>query len=321
MDVNFSCITYNVRGIRQKVKRVKIFNYIKDKLKNGFAFMQETHSDQNVTSLWKNEWGGDVIFNHGESNSRGILIAFSENFEFKLLQNLSDNEGRILLVSIEHNNRKFLLVNIYNDNVEQKQVILLKKVTEMMGNIDDILDHEIIMGGDWNFIFDKKFDAEGGSPLLKLSSIAEVTKIVEQFDLCDIFRVRYPDKKRFSFRQPNPRRSRRLDYFFISNSLQDSVLNSDILTSLSSDHSPVLVSFDDTITESKGSSYWKFNSLLLKNPEICAEIIDVIKKTKREFESIDPQLKWELVKYKVRCVCIDASKRLAKEKKRRTEIL
>ena len=156
MDVNFSCITYNVRGIRQKVKRVKIFNYIKDKLKNGFAFMQETHSDQNVTSLWKNEWGGDVIFNHGESNSRGILIAFSENFEFKLLQNLSDNEGRILLVSIEHNNRKFLLVNIYNDNIEQKQVILLKKVTEMMGNIDNILDHEIITGGDWNFIFDKK---------------------------------------------------------------------------------------------------------------------------------------------------------------------
>ena len=107
----------------------------------------------------------------------------------------------------------------------------------------------------------------------------------------------------------------------ISNSLQDSVLNSDILTSLSSDHSPVLVSFDDTITESKGSSYWKFNSLLLKNPEICAEIIDVIEKTKREFESIDPQLKWELVKYKVRCVCINASKRLAKEKKRRTEFL
>ena len=103
----------------------------------------------------------------------------------------------------------------------------------------------------------------------------------------------------------------------ISNSLQDSVLNSDILTSLSSDHSPVLVSFDDTITESKGSSYWKFNSLLLKNPEICAEIIDVIEKTKREFEFIDPQSKWELVKYKVRCVFINASKRLAKEKKRR----
>ena len=79
--------------------------------------------------------------------------------------------------------------------------------------------------------------------------------------------------------------------------------------------SHVSVSFDDTISESKGSSYWKFNSLLLKNPDICAEIINVIENTKRDFESIDPQLKWELVKYKVRCVCIKASKRLAKKKR------
>ena len=41
----------------------------------------------------------------------------------------------------------------------------------------------------------------------------------------------------------------------------------------------------------------------------------MIENTKRDFESIDPQLKWELVKYKVRCVCIKASKRLAKKKR------
>ena len=124
--------------------------------------MQETHSDQNVMPLWKNEWGGDVIFNHGTSNSRGILIAFSESFEFKMLQKLSDDEGRILICSIEHNNKKFLLVNIYNENIEQKQVILLKKVTEMMGNIDNILDHEIIMGATGISFFTKKLTLREG---------------------------------------------------------------------------------------------------------------------------------------------------------------
>ena len=77
----------------------------------------------------------------------------------------------------------------------------------------------MIIGGDWNFILDKNLDAEGGNSLLKLSSIAELTKIYEKIDLCDIFRIRHPEKRRFSFRQPTPCRLRRLDYFLISSSV------------------------------------------------------------------------------------------------------
>ena len=152
------------------------------------------------------------------------------------------------------------------------------------------------MGGDWNFILDKKLDADGGNPSLKLSSISELTKIIEVYDLSDIFRVRFPNKKRFSFRQPNPRRLRRLDYFLISNSLQDRVQKSEILTSLSSDYSPVFLSFDSITDCNRGSSYWKFNCLLLKNPDFCAKMIDEIEKAKTEFSNLEPQIKWELIK-------------------------
>ena len=41
---------------------------------------------------------------------------------------------------------------------------------------------------------DKTLDAQGGTPLLKLSSIAEITKIAEKHDLCDIFRIKTPKK-------------------------------------------------------------------------------------------------------------------------------
>ena len=85
------------------------------------------------------------------------------------------------------------------------------------------LDLKVILGEDLNFIMDKTLDAQGETPLLKLSSIAEITKIAEKHDLCDIFRIRNPEKKRFTFRQPTPRRLRRLDYIYTSNSLQDKV--------------------------------------------------------------------------------------------------
>ena len=124
MEVKFSCLTYNVKGLRQKVKRIKVFNYVKEKLENGFIFMQETHSIQNDFLSWQNEWGSQLILNHGCGNSRGTLIAFSSDFNFKLLKNISDDDGRLQLCSIEHNGNKLLLVNIYNENIENKQVLL-----------------------------------------------------------------------------------------------------------------------------------------------------------------------------------------------------
>ena len=174
MELDFSCITYNTRGLKQKHKRVKIFNYLKEKVSKGILFLQETHSVKNDLQKWKKEWEGNLLLNHGTSNSRGNLIAFTKNFDYKLLKYVSDGDGRIQICSILYEEKKLLLVNIYNENSEQKQVTLLKKLESMLVCFLDVPDHEIIMGGDWNFILDKKLNAYGGSPLLKLSSLAEI---------------------------------------------------------------------------------------------------------------------------------------------------
>ena len=59
----------------------------------------------------------------------------------------------------------------------------------------------------------KKLDAFEGNPVLKLNSIAEITKIAQKYDLCDIYRIRNPDTKRFTFAKKTPRLLRRLDFF------------------------------------------------------------------------------------------------------------
>ena len=88
--------------------------------------MQETHSVQDDLLNWQNEWESQLFLNHGCSNSRGTLIAYSADFNFKMQNYTSDNDGRIQLCSIEHNDKKFLLINIYDENSEQKQIVLLK---------------------------------------------------------------------------------------------------------------------------------------------------------------------------------------------------
>ena len=58
-----------------------------------------------------------------------------------------------------------------------------------------------------------------------------------QFDLCDIFRVRHPNEKQFTWRQKNPFKQRRFDHFLISDNLQDLVEYVNIIPSVQSDHS------------------------------------------------------------------------------------
>ena len=66
-------------------------------------------------------------------------------------------------------------------------------------------------------------------------------ELIESFELCDIWRIRNPTEKRFTFRQNTfqDTYSEGLIIFFVSNKLQESMKNTDILASLSTDQSPI----------------------------------------------------------------------------------
>ena len=173
------------------------------------------------------------------------------------------------------------------------------------------------MGGDWNFILDKKLDAYGGSSKLKLNSIAEHAKLKNKFLLSDIFRIRNRDLKRFTFRQKTHCLTRRLDRFLISMTLQSSVISCDILSSLLSDHSPVCLSIKTSKGSfEKGANYWKFNKLLLRDAVFLEGLKKLIEEKKIEYSNMDNQIKWELMKFEIRKFAMRYSKKVAREKKR-----
>ena len=57
MDTDFVCISYNVKGLRRKEKRIKIFNYLKQKVQKGVILLQETHSTKDDLESWSNDLG------------------------------------------------------------------------------------------------------------------------------------------------------------------------------------------------------------------------------------------------------------------------
>ena len=80
VDLNIDIISLNTAGLGDYTKRRKIFNYLKKQVScKGVVFLQETHSVQKDERIWTNQFGcgqGSIVFSHGNSDARGVLIAF-----------------------------------------------------------------------------------------------------------------------------------------------------------------------------------------------------------------------------------------------------
>ena len=110
-------------------------------------------------------------------------------------------KGRLLVLDTRIDGSVFLLINIYNANTEKEQVSVLNELTTILSNFENTLNHNVMFAGDFNIFFDVFSDAKGGIPTLKSRSINKLIQLNETFDLCDIWRIRNPKKRKYTFRQ------------------------------------------------------------------------------------------------------------------------
>jgi len=86
-------------------------------------------------------------------------------------------------------------------------------------------------------------------------------------DLIDIWRVRNPKERLFTWKQTKPLIQRRLDFWLISDTCQDEVEEVKIILSIKSDHLAITLIFNGIEEQKHGPSHWKFNSSLTKDDE------------------------------------------------------
>ena len=202
MNSEITFISNNVKGIQNSVKRIKLFEYLKSYVTgNGFIFLQETHSCINDEIKWRDEFNGELFFSHGKTNSCGVAIGFYGSKTIEQIKKISDKSGRILLAEAIIDDTVFVLINIYNTNTESEQLKTLSDLVSIIDKVKDFQSKNIVLGGDFNFIFDISLESLGGNPCLKKESIVKLIQIKEKFDLYDIWRIRNPKIKRFTFWQ------------------------------------------------------------------------------------------------------------------------
>ena len=60
---------------------------------------------------------------------------------------------------------------------------------------------QIVCTGEFNFFLNSQTEVDRENPSPKIKSVREFYEISETLDLCNIWPVRYRNKKRFTFRQ------------------------------------------------------------------------------------------------------------------------
>ena len=172
-----------------------------------------------------------------------------------------------------------------------------------MDNITDLHCKKIILGGDFNIVFSLTYEARGGNPKMKNKSVPKFIHIKESFVIFGESKIQRKNVIHSEQQHATGFIQRRLDHFLVSNHLQESINKTDILTALSTDHSPIFFSLFKNIDVSRGKGLWKFNKSLCQKPDFVTELkshLKVIRNRMSSEQITDEQLCWEYIKYETR---------------------
>ena len=308
-------LSLNCNGLNNKLKRTSVLSWLTSNHK-GLTFLQETHSSKAVELDW-NKYASDynIWYSHGTNRARGVCTMIPKQLSYKVVKQISDENGRFLLLHTFIDNSEFVLVNLYaptKDNPEE-QKLFLNFVRE---HLCYFLGKKIIMGGDFNIYMNPELDKKGGICEKQSECSVILQDLVDELNLCDIYRLQNPDKHRYTWRNKgiNGWVHSRLDMFLVSQDLQFQKIKALIYPSIKSDHSLIEINFDISKDWVRGKGFYKFNTSLLKDKFY----VDMIEITELENENKSTQNKalfWDYCKCKFRGLTISYSSFKSKQQK------
>lgn len=307
-------ISLNARGLKNKLKRTAIFNYLKQH-RVDIACIQESHVIENDVVTWEKQWGGKILYNKGTSKSRGEMILISKHFSGSV--KIEKCQDRLIIVSIEYGEIHFVLVNIYAPNDTTEKIRFFNILQTIL--FEYRLGNLIIMG-DFNCVINNELDIISGHPHKK-TEVDQFIETVTVLGTQDAWRIFHPDEKEFTWCRHTPFIARRLDYCFVAHEALHWLVSCDHLSVCNTDHKAVIIELNSNKLI-RGPGYWRFNNSYLNDIQFVDSMNNVLDNLINQNEcysklsSVD---KWEFCKSEIKEFCAEYGK--SKAIKNRNEVL
>ena len=159
-------------------------------------------------------------------------------------------------------------------------------------------------------------DKKGGILIPRTSAVSTIECIQNGLNLVDIWRVKNPYTKSFMWSQNSPMILCHLDYWLISNSLQDLVTEADIIPAIKTDHAAISLDLNNNDYRIKGPGLWKMNCSLLEDDDYINDVSLKIPIWLAEGckDISDNDIIWDWLKYNIRAHAIQHSKQRGMER-------
>lgn len=298
-------VSFNVNGLNVPTKRRAIYDQLRSS-KADICLLQETHCVSSLESIWATEWGGRVMFSNRSSSSRGVAILFASDFLPPVQKVFQDPNGRFILIDIVLHAEIYTVGCFYapTQDKPQDQAAFMDSVEAALDSMTNI---NLILGGDFNCILDPAIDKNSTSQLPATTDLyrSRLKTFIEDRNLNDLFRIRFPSKKAFTFRRGSY--ASRLDLILLSTHLSGGDSQPELKVSTQSDHSIRSLQVHKT-TQVRGPGLWKFNPALLENGKYIQMMTDFLTQWREPPELSTPCTVWEWLKYEIKTATIRFSK-------------
>ena len=246
-------ISWNVNGLRAVIN--KGFKEFFDKIDADIFCIQETKMqenqiDDNIKEIVKEY---NSYWNSAEKKGYSGTAIFSKEKPVKVTYGIGkeehDKEGRVITLEFE----KFYMVNIYTPNSKRElerldyRQVWEDEVREYLLKLNE--SKPVIMCGDLN-VAHQEIDLKNPKTNRRNAGFTdeERNKMTELLNagFTDTFRYKYPDVEgkyswwSYMFHAREKNAGWRIDYFIVSNSLNENIIDAKILDEIyGSDHCPV----------------------------------------------------------------------------------
>lgn len=257
---NVNIATYNVHGLNNPVKRGKILAQLK-KDKVQVAYLQETHL--NTTEHAKlNRMGFKYVFASSDrsGHKRGVAILIARGVNYEHMSELTDTEGRYLMITGKLEGTVVTLLNVYAP--PGSGWLFYRKMFDLMTTKAQGV---VICGGDFNTHLQPSLDVSNGKSETKPIS-RKMVDLMKELGIIDIWRELHPTTRDYTYYSAPHSVYTRIDYFFIFSRDLHKIERCNIGPITLSDHSPVFIHM--SFNREKRSTLWRLNSNILNNPDI-----------------------------------------------------
>ncbi|OQD58357.1 exodeoxyribonuclease III [Methanobrevibacter arboriphilus JCM 13429 = DSM 1125] len=247
-------ISWNINGIRTRAKNKEI-DPVYGENPDIILFQETKAKYEQLDSNLKNIEGYNTYFSPGETTRTGGIATFSK-LKPKLVKRFFDvPDSSLKMRVLNFKFDKFTLIHIYAPygfNSKADKEIKLSFYNKLLEFAEKSADDNVIIAGDFNIAHSEK-DISDPEKASKNSSFfdeeRDIINKIEKLGYFDSFRLLNPDEIEFSaWKSQKAKESdegSRLDYFFISKSLKDSLIESKILSDINgSKHAPIELVID-----------------------------------------------------------------------------